>query len=84
MFPEKKRQPASIVEGARRFVRPEFCRGDLPILQNMVRIMTGTLLEVGFGKKEPEDMARIIEAKDRKAAGYTAPAQGLCLMKVDY
>jgi tRNA pseudouridine38-40 synthase len=53
-------------------------------LQNMVRIMTGTLLEVGFGKREPEDMARIIEAKDRKAAGYTAPAQGLCLMKVDY
>ena len=53
-------------------------------LQNMVRIMTGTLLEVGFGKKEPEDMARIIEAKDRQAAGFTAPAQGLCLMKVDY
>ncbi len=53
-------------------------------LQNMVRIMTGTLLEVGFGKKEPEDMARIIEAKDRQTAGYTAPAQGLCLMKVDY
>ena len=53
-------------------------------LQNMVRIMTGTLLEVGFGKKDPEDMARIIEAKDRQAAGFTAPAQGLCLMKVDY
>ena len=53
-------------------------------LQNMVRIMTGTLLEVGFGKKEPEDMAGIIEARDRSAAGFTAPAQGLCLMKVDY
>ena len=53
-------------------------------LQNMVRIMTGTLLEVGFGKKEPEDMAGIIEARNRSAAGFTAPAQGLCLMKVDY
>ena len=53
-------------------------------LQNMVRIMTGTLLEVGSGKKAPEDMAGIIEAKDRKKAGFTAPAQGLCLMKVDY
>ncbi len=53
-------------------------------LQNMVRIMTGTLLEVGFGKREPEEMAEIIEARDRKKAGFTAPAQGLCLMKVDY
>ena len=53
-------------------------------LQNMVRIMTGTLLEVGCGKKEPEDMAGIIEARNRSAAGFTAPAQGLCLMKVDY
>lgn len=53
-------------------------------LQNMVRIMTGTLLEVGLGKREPEDVAAIIEACDRKTAGYTAPAQGLCLMKVDY
>ena len=53
-------------------------------LQNMVRIMTGTLLEVGVGKREPEDVAAIMEAGDRKMAGYTAPAQGLCLMKVDY
>ena len=53
-------------------------------LQNMVRIMTGTLLEVGYGKREPEDMAGILEGKNRKLAGYTAPAQGLCLMKVDY
>jgi tRNA pseudouridine38-40 synthase len=50
----------------------------------MVRIMTGTLLEVGYGKREPEDMAGILEGKNRKLAGYTAPAQGLCLMKVDY
>ena len=50
----------------------------------MVRIMTGTLLEVGYGKREPEDVPAIFDAMDRRAAGYTAPAQGLCLMKVDY
>lgn len=53
-------------------------------LQNMVRILVGTLLEVGYGRMEPEDMEAILEAKDRKKAGPTAPAQGLCLMKVDY
>ena len=53
-------------------------------LQNMVRIMVGTLLEVGRGYWEPEDVARILAAKDRKQAGPTAPAEGLCLMKVDY
>lgn len=53
-------------------------------LQNMVRIMTGTLLEVGYGNIPPEDMKTIIEACDRQKAGPTAPPQGLCLMKVDY
>jgi tRNA pseudouridine38-40 synthase len=50
----------------------------------MVRILTGTLLEVGFGVREADSMPELIEAKDRKLAGYTAPAKGLCLMKVDY
>lgn len=53
-------------------------------LYNMVRILTGTLLEVGFGKRTPESMVELLEAKNRKLAGYTAPPQGLCLMKVDY
>ena len=53
-------------------------------LQNMVRIMTGTLLEVGAGRMEPEDMPVILEACDRRLAGPTAPAKGLTLMKVDY
>ncbi len=53
-------------------------------LQNQVRIMTGTLLEIGFGKRSPESMQEILEKKDRKAAGFTAEPQGLCLMKVDY
>lgn len=53
-------------------------------LQNMIRIMTGTLIEVGQGKRKPEDIPKLIEAKNREAAGYTAPAQGLMLMEVKY
>lgn len=53
-------------------------------LQYMVRILTGTLLEVGWGKRTPESMKDLLEAKDRNQAGFTAPAQGLCMMKVDY
>lgn len=53
-------------------------------LQYMVRILTGTLLEVGYGKRTPESMADLIEAKKRALAGFTAPAKGLCLIKVDY
>jgi tRNA pseudouridine38-40 synthase len=50
----------------------------------MVRIIVGTLLQVGFGEIDPDEVGRIIEAKDRRLAGPTAPAKGLCLMKVDY
>ena len=46
--------------------------------------MTGTLLEVGFGKRSPESMKDIIASRDRKMAGVTMEAKGLCLMKVDY
>lgn len=53
-------------------------------LQHMVRILTGTLLEVGFGVRTPESMPELIEAKKRALAGFTAPARGLCMMKVDY
>ena len=53
-------------------------------LQNMVRILAGTLLEVGFGRMTPERVGEVLEAKDRKLAGPTAKAQGLCLMEVDY
>ena len=53
-------------------------------LQHMVRILTGTLLEVGYGKRTAESIPELIEAKDRKLAGFTAPAQGLCLISVDY
>lgn len=53
-------------------------------LQHMVRIMVGTLLQAGLGEIEPGQMADIIEGKNRSLAGPTAPARGLCLMKVDY
>ena len=53
-------------------------------LQNMVRVIVGTLLEVGQGKRSPEEIPGILEARDRTKAGYTAPAKGLCLTRVDY
>ena len=53
-------------------------------LQHMVRILTGTLLEVGFGKREVHSIPELIEAKKRSLAGFTAPACGLCMMQVDY
>ena len=53
-------------------------------LYNMVRIIAGTLLEVGQGKRAPEDILQILEKKDRSAAGPTAPAHGLMLMKYDF
>lgn len=53
-------------------------------LQHMVRILTGTLLEVGYGKRTPESMVELLEVKKRALAGATAPAKGLCLLKVDY
>jgi len=53
-------------------------------LYNMVRIMTGTLIETGEGKREAESIADVLDKKDRALAGFTAPAQGLCLMDVFY
>jgi len=53
-------------------------------LQNMVRILTGTLIEVGDGRRAPEELSQILESKNRENAGYTAPACGLMLMEVHY
>lgn len=53
-------------------------------LQYMVRILTGTLLEVGMGKRSIESINELLEIRDRSKAGFTAPAKGLCLVKVDY
>ena len=53
-------------------------------LYHMVRILTGTLIEIGGGKRPPEDIKKILEGKDRQLAGFTAPALGLTLLKVRY
>lgn len=53
-------------------------------LQHMVRILTGTLLEVGFHKREISSMYELLETPNRSNAGFTAPACGLCMIKVDY
>ena len=53
-------------------------------LYNMVRIISGTLLEVGLGKMNPNEIPEIIESKDRTKAGKTLPAHGLYLLKVEY
>lgn len=53
-------------------------------LYNMVRIIAGTLLNVGNGRMEPEELAEILIARDRRAAGPTAPAKGLTLVGMEY
>lgn len=53
-------------------------------LQQMVRILTGTLIEVGQGQRKADSMIQILEKKDRQYAGKTAPAQGLMMMEVRY
>ncbi|MBQ7370939.1 MAG: tRNA pseudouridine(38-40) synthase TruA [Blautia sp.] len=53
-------------------------------LYNMVRIIAGTLIEIGNGQYPPERMKKILEACDREAAGPTAPAHGLTLMGIQF
>ncbi len=53
-------------------------------LYNMVRAIVGTLVDVGRGAQSEAWFAEVLAAGDRKAAGYTAPAEGLCLVRVDY
>ena len=72
------------LETADGLQRIEFSIEGNGFLYNMVRIMTGTLVEVGQGKRRPEDIKEIIEAGDRQAAGHTAPPNGLYLAEVLY
>lgn len=53
-------------------------------LYNMVRILSGTLIEIGLGLRSPEDIPDILEGRDRSLAGHTAPAKGLFLVHVSY
>lgn len=53
-------------------------------LYHMVRNLVGTLVEVGRGRRRPEEMASLLASRRREAAGATAPARGLCLLAVEY
>ncbi len=53
-------------------------------LKHMVRAIVGTVVEVGLGKRTPDSLTEVLQARDRSAAGQTAPPHGLCLMRVDY
>ncbi len=53
-------------------------------LYNMVRIIVGTLIRIGNGRQEPEEMAAILEGRDRSLAGDTARPEGLTLMRIEY
>jgi tRNA pseudouridine38-40 synthase len=53
-------------------------------LRGMVRNIVGTLMEVGMGKRPVQDIPRLLESRDRRQAGPTAPPQGLCLLKARY
>ena len=53
-------------------------------LRNMVRAIVGTMVEIGNGKIEPQDLRKIIEDKNRNSAGTSAPPQGLFLVDVGY
>ncbi|MBI1872512.1 MAG: tRNA pseudouridine(38-40) synthase TruA [Acidobacteria bacterium] len=53
-------------------------------LRHMVRTIVGTLVEIGLGRREADSVGAIMEARDRAEAGPTAPAHGLCLVRVEY
>ena len=85
--PQMKKSTVRLVDSIEIVQRNDYLYFDFHgtgFLQNMVRILVGTLLEVGFGKMTAADVETAMEARDRRLAGYTAPPQGLCLVKVDY
>ncbi|MCI8984040.1 MAG: tRNA pseudouridine(38-40) synthase TruA [Hungatella sp.] len=53
-------------------------------LYNMVRILVGTLIEIGLGKRTPDSVKEVLDCRDRQAAGFMAPARGLFLVSVVY
>jgi tRNA pseudouridine38-40 synthase len=81
------RTPVRTVTQAAWRAAGELCRFEIvgnAFLQHMVRIIVGTLLEVGRGKRSPADVATILDSRDRRRAGKTAAPHGLCLVAVEY
>jgi tRNA pseudouridine38-40 synthase len=70
------------VEGRSRGEVQIWVEGDA-FLRHMVRILAGTLVEVGIGRRDPESIPALLAARDRSRAGRTAPARGLCLVRVE-
>ncbi len=84
---------AQVESTVRTITDLEVCRDDEEIvirvtgtgfLYNMVRIIAGTLLDVGYGRRKAEEIPTVLKALDRQAAGPTAPAKGLCLVKYEF
>jgi tRNA pseudouridine38-40 synthase len=83
--------PASTVRTLQRVAVGGETRGEVRILvegdaflRHMVRILCGTLVEVGIGRRAPSEIPAVLAARDRARAGPTAPARGLTLVRVDY
>jgi tRNA pseudouridine38-40 synthase len=53
-------------------------------VHRMVRSLTGTLVDIGLGRLKPDTIVKMLESRDRKLAGRTAPAHGLTLTKIGY
>lgn len=81
------RTPVRTIQGAAWRIERDLWHCEITanaFLQHMVRILVGTFLEVGRGKRAPAEVAEILASRDRRRAGKTAPPQGLCLVQVHY
>ena len=78
----RRRIDSVIIQRDGRIVHLDFIGGGF--LKNMVRIMAGTLVDIGRGRFLPGHIKQLLQCGDRKQAGVTAPACGLCLMEVRY
>ena len=77
------RDPWSVGGGAGEAVTVIDARGS-GFLRHMVRVIVGTLVEVGLGQRDPAAVEHALRSRDRSAAGQTAPPRGLFLMRVEY